>query len=399
MLPPSLDLRLLKTDCRGPYLESKGNTAVHVRQTIGRASALFSGYRFNFPLEADAGKAAEWLNSIRRNRVPVELPEGDAFTPGAVAKLLGISGSAVRAAVLRLDPSAVGESPQIAACSGRSPRVESSEGVLARNGEPLHPCSQGVFRWLVKAKRLGSNPFEALSLVNSATDVRRARRELNANELRRLFDAAKANKTVYRGLSGQDRYMLYLTAAGTGYRANALANLTPSDFDLAETIVTLPARFNKSRKLKVQPLPPDVADALHDYLCDKPAGSPVWGEPWAREHRGAEMLRIDLKAAGIPYSVEGPDGPEYADFHSLRHSYLTLGGRSGIDLRTLQVLARHSKPELTARYTHRHLHDLAGAVAKLPNLVPMGPQQKNVSENLYSRRAPLMPLGLRSIRT
>jgi hypothetical protein len=68
--------------------------------------------------------------------------------------------------------------------------------------------------------------------------------------------------------------------------------------------------------------------------------------------------------------VEGPDGPEYADFHSLRHSYLTLGGRSGIDLRTLQELAGHSKPELTARYSHRRLYDLAGAVDKLPNLVP-----------------------------
>ena len=83
------------------------------------------------------------------------------------------------------------------------------------------------------------------------------------------------------------------------------------------------------------------------------------------------MLRIDLDAAGIPYAVEGPDGPEYADFHALRHSYLTLGGRSGIDLRTLQELAGHSKPELTARYSHRRLYDLAGAVDKLPNLVPV----------------------------
>jgi hypothetical protein len=86
------------------------------------------------------------------------------------------------------------------------------------------------------------------------------------------------------------------------------------------------------------------------------------------------MLRIDLEAAAIPYAVEGPDGREYADFHSLRHSYLTLGGRSGIDLRTLQELAGHSKPELTARYSHRRLYDLAGAVDKLPNLVPtIGP--------------------------
>ena len=43
-------------------------------------------------------------------------------------------------------------------------------------------------------------------------------------------------------------------------------------------------------------------------------------------------------------------------------------GRHGVDLRTAQELAGHSKPELTARYSHRRLYDLAGAVEKLPNL-------------------------------
>jgi hypothetical protein len=84
------------------------------------------------------------------------------------------------------------------------------------------------------------------------------------------------------------------------------------------------------------------------------------------------MLRGDLDAAGIPYAVEGPDGPLYADFHALRHTYLTLGGRAGIDLRTLQELAGHSTSKLTERYSHRRLHDLAGAVEKLPNFLPEG---------------------------
>ena len=39
-----------------------------------------------------------------------------------------------------------------------------------------------------------------------------------------------------------------------------------------------------------------------------------------------------------------------------------------LDLRTAQVLAGHSTPLLTARYTHRRLDDLAGAVARLPML-------------------------------
>jgi integrase len=82
------------------------------------------------------------------------------------------------------------------------------------------------------------------------------------------------------------------------------------------------------------------------------------------------MLRIDLEAAGIPYVVDGPNGPLHTDFHALRHSYLTLGGRAGIDLRTLQELAGHSTSTLTERYSHRRLHGLAGAVERMPSLVP-----------------------------
>src|SRR5262249_9660435 len=71
-----------------------------------------------------------------------------------------------------------------------------------------------------------------------------------------------------------------------------------------------------------------------------------------------------------PYSFEGPDGPMFADYPSLRHSYLTKGGRAGIDLRTLQELAGDSTPTPTARYTHCRVYDLAGAVAKLPSILP-----------------------------
>jgi integrase len=352
-------------------MEARGGTVEHVRQTVGRVSALFVGCGFVFPLDADAGKAAEWLNALRRDAVPVELPALDSFTPAEAAKLLGISGAAIRSAVKRLGLSATGQG------KARTFPRSTVEALVMRAGQGRGPetinhyvrAVRGFFRWLVKARRLGSNPLESLTLVNASADVRRTRRELNAEELRRLFVAARGSARAYRGLTGEDRYMLYLVAAGTGFRANALANLTPADFDLNAATVTLAARLNKSRKLKVQPLPAEVAEALYGYLDGKPDATPVWGGTWARDHRGAEMLRIDLEACGIPYATEGPDGPEYADFHSLRHSYLTLGGRSGIDLRTLQELAGHSKPELTARYSHRRLYDLAGAVDKLPNLV------------------------------
>lgn len=132
----------------------------------------------------------------------------------------------------------------------------------------------------------------------TAEDIRHARRELTAAELRRLFDVTRASTRTFRGLTGEDRYFLYLTAAGIGFRANAPANLTPGHFDFAAGTVTLPARLNKSRKVKVQPIPPDVAAVLAGYIAGKPGGEPIWGGTWAE--KGADMLRIDLAAAGIP---------------------------------------------------------------------------------------------------
>ena len=52
------------------------------------------------------------------------------------------------------------------------------------------------------------------------------------------------------------------------------------------------------------------------------------------------------------------------------HTYLTLLGRHGFDMRKVQELAGHSTPTITARYSQRRLYDLAGAVEKLPPLVP-----------------------------
>ncbi len=370
------------------FLKAKGSGGKHVRDTTARCAALFAGARFVFLADVDAGKAAEWLNARRSDATPVALPDGvEAFRPSEAARLLGVTRAALGKALRRHQLAAVGSGK-----ARRLPRAtvqaladRAARGDGAATANHYIGAARGFFRWLVKARRAGMNPLESLTPVNAAVDVRHGRRELTADELRALLTVTRTCTRAFRGLTGEDRYFLYLTAAGTGFRANALANLTPADFDLTPTAptVTLAARFNKSKRVKVQPLPADVAAALGGYLAGRPAGVPVWGGTW--QEKGADMLRADLEAVGIPYAIEGPDGPEYADFHALRHSYLTLGGRSGIDLRTLQELAGHSDPVLTARYTHRRLHDLAGAVDKMPSLVPTAEQ---------TSAAPELPLRL-----
>ena len=72
---------------------------------------------------------------------------------------------------------------------------------------------------------------------------------------------------------------------------------------------------------------------------------------WPRH--AARMLRADLEAAGVHYVVDTGHGPEFADFHALRHSFVSHLAAAGVGAKGLQDLARHSDPRLTiGRYSH-----------------------------------------------
>jgi hypothetical protein len=150
-----------------------------------------------------------------------------------------------------------------------------------------------------------------------------------------------------------------------------LATLTPESLDLAGNppTATLAAEATKNKRPVAQPLPPEVVEALSEFLAGRPAGQPVWRGTWS--DRSADMIKVDLAATGIPYAVEGPDGQLYADFHALRHSFITMLERAGISPKTAQVLARHSDVRLTLqRYTHKTLRDLGTAVEGFPSILP-----------------------------
>jgi len=368
----------------GRYLEAKGGTRRHREHTLTRCETVFRSCGFRFLRDINSEKVIAWILGRRAVRTVRPIPPGESFTLREAANVLGITSSAVGRALARHRLAATG--------NGKARRVPRStvEALAVQQAKGISPATANHYvialkafgQWLVRTRRAATNPFDSLNRQATATDVRRRRRELTVDELRRLLEVTRASDRTFRGLTGPDRYYLYMTAVATGIRASALSHLTPGDFDLnsPSPCVTVPARFSKNRKMHTVPLPSDVAAELGPYLAQKAAGSPIWGGTWASSHRGAEMLRRDLIAANVPYAVEGPDGPEYADFHSLRHTYLTLGGRSGIDLRTLQELAGHSTPTLTARYSHRRLYDLQGAVEKLPTLVPTSEPNTNAAE-------------------
>jgi excisionase family DNA binding protein len=354
----------------------KGGTEAHRRQVLSRLRKGFKACGFERLDDLDGGRFGEWLAS-RRQKVKRRIPENmiqEWYTVREAAAILDAKPPAVRALIHRHKLEAVGNGrarryPR-ATIEAILDRVSCGISVQTSNYYIIHAKAFG--RFLVKNRRLQENPFAHVQQGRTEVDRRHDRRELTLEELTRLLTATKTSSRMFRGLSGVDRMMLYATAASTGLRAAALASLTPGSFQLDwdPPVVILAAKFNKNRKPQVQPLLKEVIEILRDYLSGKPQASPMWGGTWARDHRGAEMIRKDLEEANIPYIVEGPDGPLHADFHALRHTFITL--LRNVDLRTTQKLAGHSSPMQTARYSHRNLEDLAKAVQNLPNFLPKG---------------------------
>lgn len=220
---------------------------------------------------------------------------------------------------------------------------------LSRAGAPVRP-----------------NFFDAIPGYDVKNERVHARRDLLPAEIGRILMAAK-DGPLCRSMTGIDRYHLYLAAFATGFRAKELASLCPEHFNLTADppSIVLSHKKSKNKKRAEQPIPPAVAIELQAWVAKKKAGEPVWPGPWQRVP--VRMLRYDLKAAGVEYKIKSVDGPKFADFHSLRHSFTSaLAKVPGIGVKELQELSRHSDPRLTmGTYAHARHSELGSAVSRM----------------------------------
>jgi integrase len=238
------------------------------------------------------------------------------------------------------------------------------EGLSLRSIHHHVRAVKAFSRWLWRDGRARDNSLTHLTTPNPDTDRRYERRALTPDELIRTVQAAERGGVVLK-LTGPDRAMLYRVAAGTGFRAEELASLTPEGFDLDgdPPTVTVTAAYSKRRRHDIQPIRPELADALRPWLATKAPGRPVFGK--LTKHT-ALMLRRDLDAAGV---VVVDASGRVADFHALRHSYITALVKSPAPVKVVQTLARHSTPTLTLGvYAHIGVFDQTSALDALPDL-------------------------------
>ena len=356
--------------------KAKGVGEEHRGKAIARIRRILTACEMERPVDLDASKVQRFLADLqeRGKHIPPLDPAKAVYTRNELAAALDIKPDALTSLIARhrLAASGNGKARLYPRETAEALRTRLSQPAGAQTANHHLAAIKSFVRWMVRGRRLAKNPLESLQAANVKKDLRHDRRILPLAELARLFRAAGESERSFRGLAGQDRLHLYLTACGTGFRAGELATLTPESFalDVVPPVVVLPAWVDKAGRSVNQPLAPGLAEVLRAYLADRPAGQPVWPGSW--HERAADMLRIDLDAAGIPYKVDGPNGSLFADFHALRHSFIALLDKTGATLKEAMQLARHSDPRLTmARYGRAQLEDLGHTVGKLPEMGPV----------------------------
>jgi integrase/recombinase XerD len=102
--------------------------------------------------------------------------------------------------------------------------------------------------------------------------------------------------------------------------------------------------LGKGGKTVLIPLPPAVGRALDPAIADRAGGPILLNTRGARMDRHAATRRLRALAAASRMRMP-PIHP-----HMLRHTYATTMLDAGVDLRDVQIAARHADPRTTMRY-------------------------------------------------
>lgn len=357
----------------------------YIETTLARLKAVLLGCDFLRLVDIDCSKVEQWLLEKRTKKASAAKTKvkGTAKTFAAIAKAFNVSPNTVTNWRRAGAPIIARSENDLKAIAEWHAVYSSRSEIGTTTSDHYVTVLKRFGNWLVKpGRKTESSPFADLDKLNDDSEVRKERRVLDRAEFAELIAATTESEKTFRGLEPRDRAMIYTVAAYTGLRASEIGSLTEQSFDFGSTpTVTVKAAYTKNSELAVIPLRDDLATSLKAYIASRqPATLSIEREPqllwpgtWSNV--GAKMIRIDLAAAKISYTIDGKD----YDFHALRHQFITGLARAGVSLKSAQQLARHSKPELTANtYTHLSVRDTSADVEKLAP-IPTGERQSAVA--------------------
>ena len=355
---------------------ARGNDPDHINNMIRQTQRLLDGSGALLPDDVSESRVKIALAALHGSKItPAPALTQAVYTKAEVAQLLRIRPCGVTKLVHRrgLKPTGNGKARRfpkaIVEVLLKERRLRTGYSTRSINQHVM--AVKSFFNWMVRDRRLLANPLVGLEMGNPENDRRLEFATLTIDEIRSLIATARTSAKRFRDFTGTDRAMLYAVAVTTAFRPQELAQLTPADFTLdgPNPFVRLSGSKTKNAKLAEQALTLDLAVAMRGYLTDRPATEPVWPGTWSS--RAADLLRVDLPDAGIPYTKPGVDGKVcVVSFYSLRHSAGLLAEQGGATLREVMTLMRHSDPKLTMRtYGRLRRDEMTKTVANMPTIL------------------------------
>ncbi len=218
-----------------------------------------------------------------------------------------------------------------------------TSGISARSRARKLSALRGLYRHLVEAGRIDSDPSE---LLRARERRRSLPRTLEPEQIEQLM--AQPDTEIPDGL--RDRAMLEV-AYGCGLRVSELVGLRIVDLDLEEGIVRCRGKGGKERLV---PIGDEAAHWLDRYLeggRERSAKTAAEGAVFLTR-RGRPLTRQWFAKLLKRYAVQAGIASQRVSPHVLRHSFATHLLEADADLRAVQAMLGHARISTTEVYTH-----------------------------------------------
>ena len=197
-------------------------------------------------------------------------------------------------------------------------------------------------------------------IINVPTSKNKGR-AFELEEFERLLKVTKNGSENY-GLTGYQRYILYLLACETGLRRGELRSLTVASVDLKNSCVFVKGGISGATKNKddaIQYFTPETRILLKEYIKGKMPNVQLF----MIHKKSAKMIQDDCKKAKI--EIHNHKGK--LNFHSLRHTCGSYLAAQGVEPKVIMETMRHKNIDLTmSRYAHLLSGQKKKAMHKFP---------------------------------
>jgi integrase len=166
-----------------------------------------------------------------------------------------------------------------------------------------------------------------------------------------LLEAAKGDQN-------RQIYPFILIGLRTGMRKSEILSIRREHIDLAAHSIYVP---HAKAGARVQPISPDLAIFLSQYIETLPPGSP-WLFPSVGSRPGHT---VDVRKAFVRSVIAAGLNPQQVVRHTLRHTAITHLVQAGVDLPTVKRISGHKTLAMVERYAHQSGTHIAAAMEKL----------------------------------